>query len=122
MAKPRDPYFDVVEDLFAPLGQVTIRRMFGGAGVYLHGVMFALLADGEVHLKADDALQADLETEGSSAFQFEMKDGRVAEMRYFRLPDTAADDPAEASQWGRRAVDVALRARSGKRKKNKTSA
>ncbi|MEM7766662.1 MAG: TfoX/Sxy family protein [Pseudomonadota bacterium] len=118
MAKPRDPFFDVVEDLFAPLGTVTIKRMFGGAGVYLHGVMFGLLADGEVFVKVDEALRADLEVEGSEAFVFTTKNGEQAVMGYWRLPDTAADDPAEASAWGRRALDVALKAKAAGGKRN----
>lgn len=113
MAAPRDPYFDLVEELFAPLGAVSIRRMFGGAGVYLHGVMFALIASGETYLKVDAALKADLEAEGSGPFVYEKKTGETAVMAYYRLPDTAADDPVEASHWGRRALDVALKAKAG---------
>lgn len=116
MAAPRDRYFDLVEELFAPLGTVTIRRMFGGAGVYLHGVMFALIADGETYLKVDAALKADLEAEGSGPFRYEKKTGETAVMAYYRLPETAADDPAEASEWGRRALDVALKAQASKAK------
>ena len=33
---------DWLHDLFEPFGPVSIRRMFGGAGVYRDGVMFAL--------------------------------------------------------------------------------
>lgn len=43
--KTTDPFHEFVAELFAPLGSVSIRRMFGGAGVYFEGVMFALLAD-----------------------------------------------------------------------------
>ena len=119
MPTPRDPYFDLVEDLFAPLGVVTIKRMFGGAGVYLQGVMFALIADGETYLKVNDALKADLEAAGSSPFVYEKKTGEQAVMGYYRLPDEAADDPVEASRWGRCALDVALRAKAAKPKRNR---
>jgi len=119
VAAPRDPYFDLVEELFAPLGAVSIRRMFGGAGVYLHGVMFALIASGETYLKVDAALKADLEAEGSGPFVFEKKTGETAVMAYYRLPDTAADDPVEASHWGRRALEVALKAKAGQSKAGK---
>ena len=119
MAKPPDPFHEFVAELFEPLGTVRIKRMFGGAGVYLHDVMFALLADDMVYLKADDALKADMLEEGSEPFRFEMKDGKVAEMSYYRLPDTAADDPEDASEWGRKALDVALKAKAAKQSKKK---
>ena len=45
-----------VREHFEGLGPLEIKRMFGGAGVYASGVMFALLDDGVVWLKADQAL------------------------------------------------------------------
>ena len=50
LAAERD--FDWLHDLFEPVGPITIRRMFGGAGIYRDGIMFALVSDGEVYLKA----------------------------------------------------------------------
>ena len=119
MAKPPDPFHEFVAELFEPLAAVRIKRMFGGAGVYAHEVMFALLADEAIYLKVDDTLKAALEAEGSEPFRFEMKDGTVAEMKYFRLPDVAMDDPEEASDWARRALDVALKAKKSKAPKRK---
>jgi len=120
MAKPADPFHEFVAELFEPLGPVSIRRMFGGAGVYAHDVMFALLADDSIYLKVDDALKDELVAEGSEPFRFEKKDGSIAEMKYFRLPDTAADDSEEACYWGRKALDVDLKAKSTKRPKRRT--
>ena len=112
MAKPRDPFFDYVEELFAPLGPVRIRRMFGGAGVYAGDVMFALIADDQIYLKVDEALKRDLEEEGCGPFTYDKKDGTQAVMMaYYALPDSAADDPDEACAWGRRALNVAMKSK-----------
>lgn len=115
MAKPRNPYFDYVEELFEPLGPVAIKRMFGGAGVYAGDVMFALIADDQIYLKVDERLKADLESEGSGPFTYDKKDGQQAVMAYYALPDVAADEPGEASAWARRALDVALKSKRAKR-------
>ena len=120
MAKPPDPFHEFVAELFEQLGHIGIKRMFVGAGVYAHDVMFALLADEAIYLKVDDGLKVALEAEGSEPFRFEMKDGKIAEMKYYRLPDLAMDDPEEASDWGRKALDVALKAKAGKKSKRKT--
>ena len=107
------------EELFGPLG-VSTRRMFGGAGVYAEGVMFALIDGGEeaIYLKADEALRADLEAEGSRPFLYTFPSGpRAGEtvgMGYWSLPDAALDEPDAACAWGRRALDVALKAKAGK--------
>lgn len=106
------------EELFAELGCRT-RRMFGGAGLYAEGVMFALIDDNEmIRLKADAALRGALEAEGSTEWVYTYpsgpKKGQSVTMGYWSLPDAALDDPAVASQWGRRALDVALKAQAAK--------
>lgn len=119
MAKPPDPFFGYVEELLAPLGPVSVKRMFGGAGVYAGDVMFALISDDQLYLKVDDALKDALEAEGSTPFTVRKKDGEEAVMAYFALPESAADDPEDASAWARRALDVALKAKRPKAKKRR---
>lgn len=120
MTKPRDPFFDFVEELFAPMGPVRIRKMFGGAGVFADDVMFALIADDMIYLKTDAPLRTALEAEGSEPFAYERpSDGKVFDMGYLALPSEAAEDAEAASEWGRRALDVALKARAAKAKKKR---
>ena len=44
---------DEIEEMFASLGEVSIRRMFGGKGVYRQGLILALELRDEMLLKAD---------------------------------------------------------------------
>ena len=111
----QDPYFDFVEELFEPLGDISIRKMFGGAGVFAGRTMFALIADDEVYVKTDPDLRAALEAAGGEAFVWTRpSDGRLIDMGYVSLPPDAADEPDAASEWGRRALDVALKAKPGR--------
>jgi TfoX/Sxy family transcriptional regulator of competence genes len=41
-------------ELLEPLGRITIRRMFGGAGLYVDGLVVALEIDGVLYLKTDE--------------------------------------------------------------------
>ena len=108
MAKPPDPFHEFLAELFAPMGPVSIRRMFGGAGVFRDGLMFALLGDDTVYLKTDTKLRADLEAEGSVPFIWtKPSTGEEIDMGYVSLPSSAMDDPDEASAWARRALAVA---------------
>lgn len=116
----RDPFFDFVEELFEPLGPVRIRKMFGGAGVFAGDVMFALLADEVVYLKTDYALREELAAEGSEPFVWTRPtDGKEFDMGYLSMPTDAAEEPEAASLWGRKALDVALKARAAKPKRKK---
>ena len=103
-----------VREHFAGLGRLEIKRMFGGAGVYASGVIFALLDDGVVWLKGDAALGEVFEAVGSRQFTFTTKDGRTMSMSYWTLPETALDDPDEAVDWARRSLTVAVKKASGK--------
>ncbi|CAN5161217.1 TfoX/Sxy family protein [soil metagenome] len=111
----RDPDFEEwVREHFAALGSLEIKRMFGGAGVYSHGLIFALLDDGLVWLKADETTVPALEAAGSRQFTYPGKDGAVMTLGYWSLPETAVDDPDEAVEWARGAIDVALRKAAAK--------
>ncbi|MFN7056363.1 TfoX/Sxy family protein [Hyphomonas sp.] len=115
MAKAPDPFHEFVIELFAPLGAVSVRRMFGGAGVYAGGVMFALLADDMIYLKADAAFRKELAEVGCEPFLWTRpSDGRSFDLGYVSLPTDALDDPEEASRWARRALDIARAAKAAK--------
>ena len=123
---PADNSFhEYVKELFAGVGPVQIKRMFGGAGGYVDGVMFLLLGNDTIHIKTDDALKAELREEGSGPFVFTPKNGPRAgesiDLGYWRLPDSALDDPDEAAVWGRKALAIAqVKAKAKPKKKAKT--
>ena len=73
----------------AGFGLVTIRPMFGGAGVYHDGLMFALLDDEVLYLKADDTTKAAFVAENLSQFTYMSKGGKLMEMAYWRIPERA---------------------------------
>jgi DNA transformation protein len=95
-----------VQELFGGMGPVSVRRMFGGAGIYAGDLMFALIDEDTIFIKADDELKAALAAEGSVAWTY-TRDGKTREMGYWRLPESALDDPEVAADWGRRALAVA---------------
>lgn len=102
-------WVDFVLELLRPWRPVTARRMFGGHGVYHAGVMFALLADGQLYLKVDDESRAVFEAARLSPFEYEAKGRRVA-LSYYRAPDAMLDEPELAHEWAERGWQAALRA------------
>ncbi|MDA8227095.1 MAG: TfoX/Sxy family protein, partial [Desulfitobacterium hafniense] len=48
-----ETFKDYVLEQLAILGDVTVRKMFGGAGIYYEGVIFGLLADDVLYFKVD---------------------------------------------------------------------
>ncbi len=92
-----------LRDLFAGLGPVATRRMFGGAGLFVGDAMFGLVFDDVLFLKADDALASDLQEAGSEPFTYR-RQSRERSLGFWRLPESALDDPEEALAWARRAL------------------
>lgn len=104
-----------IAELLEGLGPIRTRRMFGGLGVYSDDLMFGLAFGETLYLKADDETRPAFEAAGSAPFTYAMKDGSSASLRYWSLPDEAADDPEAAARWARLAVEAVLRARKPKK-------
>lgn len=104
-----------VRDLFSGLGPVDVRRMFGGAGVYVGDACFALIVDEVIFMRGDTDLGPAYEAAGSEQWIYVGgKRGPVA-MPYWRLPESALDDPEEAVAWARRSLVPAENAAAEKR-------
>jgi DNA transformation protein and related proteins len=97
-------------EIFADMGALTARKMFGGAGIYRDGLMFALIGDGDIYLKSDAINLGRYIASDCPPFVFHTKDGKMMEMSYRRMPERALDDTGEALAWGRMAFEAALRA------------
>ncbi len=101
----------------AGFGPVTIRAMFGGAGVIRNGLMFALIDDEVLYLKADDTTKAAFVAENLSQFTYTSRGGKLMEMAYWRIPERCLDDSDEMAHWCRLAYGVALKAAAKKEPK-----
>jgi DNA transformation protein len=107
-------YKSFVQDLLADFGPVSIRRMFSGAGVYADGVMFAILADDTLYLKADEVSARAFAAEGKGPFTYRPKGRGPVALSYWEVPERLLDDPEELVTWARRAQGIALAAMAEK--------
>lgn len=105
-------FAELIRDLLSPLGPVATRRMFGGGGVYCDGVMFGLVSDDTLFLKADAKTKAAFEDEGCGPFVYDGK-GKPIAMSYWRMPERLLDEPEAMVEWARIALGVARAGKSG---------
>ena len=110
---------EFIHDLFQPFGAVTVRRMFGGAGLFADGVMFGLVSGGQIYLKADATTVTCFEREQCEPFEYSTKNGKRTLTSYWRLPDRLYDDADELAQWARQALAAARRGAAVKPKAGK---
>ena len=95
-------------DLMQSVGPVAAKPMFGGYGIFLHGLMFGLIADGVLYLKADAQTQADFTDKGLTAFSYNKK-GKLINMSYFQAPEEVLEDSEEMHNWASKAYATARR-------------
>lgn len=113
-----DPFAAHCAELLAPLGAAEARRMFGGYGLYVDGLMIGLIAAEQLYFKADDLTRPRWQAAGGRPFVYRRReqDGATAAttMGYWTPPDEAIESPAAMLPWARLALEAALRARVAK--------
>jgi DNA transformation protein len=102
---------DWVLEQLRSAGPVTARSMFGGFGLYMDGIFFALIANDVLYFKVDDSNRPDFEAAGSGPFR-PYEDERT--MQYFEVPADVLEDGSALTTWSLRAVDVARRAKANR--------
>ncbi|EJC79458.1 regulator of competence-specific genes [Rhizobium leguminosarum bv. trifolii WSM2297] len=101
-----------IEEMFQGLGPVTVKRMFGGKGIYHLGRIIALEVRDEMLLKADQTSAQEFAAAGATQWTYEGKKGKPLKMPYWSIPDEAYDDPDLMAKWVRLAYEASLRADS----------
>ena len=107
-----------VEEALEPLGPVSMRKMMGGATLYLDGTVFAIMVDGEIWFKADAETNQVWDEAGcTERFSVTFRDGTVDRMNYRRAPTDIYDDADEMRRWARLAAEAGRRRPVRKRPK-----
>jgi DNA transformation protein len=105
-------------DLFSPLGNIRARPMFGGTSLYCDGLIFGMTVNDVCYLKVDDENRPRFEALDLGPFTYEAH-GKTMAMGYYQAPDSILDDPEEALDWAREAVEVSKRAEERKSAKKR---
>lgn len=117
---PGDP--DRFDDLFAPFGKITVRRMFGAEGLFRDGLMFGIVYEERIYFKTSEESRQTFMAEGAKPLYYRFKSAEGVLTSYYELPDRLYDDPEELAEWARAAFAVALNAPAAKKKrKGKTA-
>ena len=104
-------FCDYALEQLASSGKVSARRMFGGVGLYLDGLFFAVIDDDTLYFRTDDSNRARFVRAGSRPFcPFPDRPGHV--MAYWQVPAEVLEDAEQLRNWTREALAAALAARS----------
>jgi len=120
-----DSFAEFLCEQLAPLGRVTMRRMFGKTGVFCNGLMFGMVTNDTLYVRVDDHNRAVFkEAESVPSLSYE-KQGRTIDLSFWRAPERLLDEPDELVTWARAALAAArrvaaMRERTALRRKSKS--
>jgi DNA transformation protein and related proteins len=104
-----DSFAEFLGEQLAPLGRVTMRRMFGKTGVFCDGMMLGMVTDNMLYLRVDDHNRLAFEEARSSPPLNYEKKGETIDLSFWRAPERLFDEPDELVAWARLALAAARR-------------
>ena len=104
-----DSFAEFLCEQLAPLGPMTMRRMFGKTGVFCDGLMLGMVTDNTLYFRVDDDNRtAFAEAASFPPLNYEKK-GSTIDLSFWRAPDRLFDEPDELVRWAQIALAAARR-------------
>ena len=104
-----DSFAEFLREELAPLGRISMRRMFGKTGVFCDHVMFGVVTENTLYLRVDDGnRKAFKEAEAYPPLNYSKK-GSIIDLSFWRAPERLFDEPDELIVWARAALAAAGR-------------
>jgi len=104
-----ESFAEFLREQLAPLGRVTMRRMFGKTGVFCDGLMLGMVTDNTLYFRVDDDNRAAFHEAASFPPLNYRKKGETIDLSFWRAPERLFDEPDELVTWARTALAAAGR-------------
>ena len=114
--KPTPPFVQKVLTLLTPHGDIRARAMFGGHGLYLDGMMFALIADDRLFFKTDAETRPRFARTGSKPFSYQRAGREAVIMSYYEAPPRTMNSARAIMPWMELATIAARGAQRAKKR------
>jgi len=102
-------FAEFLREQLAPLGRVTMRRMFGKTGVFCDRLMFGMVTDNVLYFRVDDHNQAAFEEAAAFPPLSYEKKGSTIDLSFWCAPERLFDEPDELVTWAQSALAAAGR-------------
>lgn len=114
----QNEFVDYLLDMLQTWGGVRARAMFGGFGLYKDDIIFGIVADDTLYIKADDNNRARFLAQQLTPFTYTTSN-KTATMSYYQSPADALEDSQTLTQWVNLGYEAGLRADTLKKAKKK---
>ena len=94
---------DFVVDQLRDVHGLTCRPMFGGFGLYQHGIFFGIIAGDRLYFKTDERTRERFIERGMRPFQ---PNSKQTLKNYYEVPPEVVEDDEQLAVWARDAIEV----------------
>lgn len=101
-------YLDYILDQLSEFGEVEIKRMFGGVGLFHQGLMFGKIGGDIFRLKVDSENKQDYIDHGMQPYYSEKK---KKGMPYWEVPANILEHKTTLAEWAKKSYEAAVRAK-----------
>ena len=103
-----EEYLKYIQDQLTEFGEIDIKRMFGGIGIFKDGLMFGKIGGGTFRLKVDESNRKQFEDRGMNPFH---SDKKKKGMPYWEVPHDILEDRKELAKWADQSFKIAKAAK-----------
>src|SRR5689334_11887086 len=100
-------FAELLREQLAPIGPITVRRMFGKSGVFCHGLMFAMVTEDALYVRVDEKNRHVFKEAADFPPLNYAKKGETIDLSFWRVPERLLDEPDELVVWARAALEAA---------------
>lgn len=98
-----------MEHFFKNIPGFKSRAMFGGHGLYKHGVIFGIIAEGSIYFKVDATNLNEYEAAGSEPFTYIGASGKPVSMSYWKVPEPVLNNEKLLMKWIHKSLNINLK-------------
>ncbi len=97
-------FLDYISGILSKLEGFHVKKMFGGAGLYMDNKIFGIVYESDLYLKTDSTIEGDFIEKGMG--RFIPYPNRKMTMPYFEVPPEVLEDDDELLEWSRRSLEI----------------
>lgn len=94
---------------FKNIPGIKSRAMFGGYGLYKNGVIFGIIAEGELYFKVDATNISNYQEAKSTPFTYVKSSGKPVSMSYWKVPASILKNEKVLNQWIEKSLKISLK-------------
>jgi DNA transformation protein len=107
-----EAFLNFIQDQLTSFGDVEVKRMFGGVGLFHQGLMFGMISGGVFRLKVDDQNKDEYLARGIQPHNTSKK---KKSMPYWEVPVDVLEDSEALAKWVEKSYGAALRGAAKKK-------